>query len=268
MPDLPEDIAALLHPMPLPSADEDDVEPEAIHTHHENVTSKREDTAASLRRMRHETTTDPLLHALNEQRRIRDEADSRIRLLVAYGREFVAPRPYPLETLAATLRASPSGVRGLYDHRDVEQVAEVTGRRCTLPQTPADTAEHEQLLDELAARTKNQSARSQVHEVAAALLQRDWTPYAPVRRTPNPRYAKAYVRWEKRWPNGTLISLFQEPNGWLGVHARMRQDNPRWFSEPYGTTQPDGTLITASDIADALTSYDTRLARHDAERGR
>jgi hypothetical protein len=46
----------------------------------------------------------------------------------------------------------------------------------------------------------------------------------------------------------------------------MPEDDPRWFSEPYGGTDPDdGTPVTASDISDALTIYDARVSRHDTE---
>lgn len=179
----------------------------------------------------------------------------------------MTPRPYPLESLAPSLGASPSAVRGFYDHRDAEQVAEVTGRRSTVTQTPAaSVAERGKLIAELAARATDEQVRDQAPGVAATLWEHGWTPYAPVRRTANPKYAKLYVRWEKRWPNGTVISLYQEPNGWLGVYARMPENDPRWFSEPYGGTNPnDGKSITASDISDALTIYDATVTRYDVQ---
>lgn len=263
MADLIEDIVALLHPMPFSPANAVDVEQEAIAWQREQIIRERKDTDARLRRLWDQTDIDPLLHVLDEQRRIRDEVEARIRHVVAYAREFVAPRPYPLEALAPSLGVSPSAVRGSYDHRDVEQVAEVTGRRSTVTQTPADPATQERLVDELAARTKPESAQAQVHAVAAALARHGWTPYAPVRRTPNPRFAKHYVRWEQRWPYGTVVSLYQEPDGWLGVHAKMPEDDPRWFNEQYGARDEDGEMVTASDIFDALTVYGARVTRYD-----
>jgi hypothetical protein len=121
-----------------------------------------------------------------------------------------------------------------------------------------------QLIDELAAHTPDEQIRDQMPAVAAALLEHGWTPYAPVRRTANPKHAKQYVRWEKRWPHGTPISLYQEPNGWLGVYARMPEDDPRWFAEPCSGIDPrDGQPVTASDVYDALTIYDARITRCD-----
>ncbi|WP_051809892.1 hypothetical protein [Actinoplanes subtropicus] len=78
---------------------------------------------------------DPLLEAIEEQHRLRADADAerKIRHLVAYGREFAGPRPCPREFLAPSPGGSPSAVRGAYDHRDVEQVAEILGRRGTAP---------------------------------------------------------------------------------------------------------------------------------------
>jgi hypothetical protein len=120
-----------------------------------------------------------------------------------------------------------------------------------------------QLVGELEARTA-EPARQHVAGVAAALRKQGWTPYAPVPRTPNPKFARRYLRWEFRWPRGTVISLYQEPAGFLGVHAKMATDDPRWFSQPYGI-DTDGEQVTAADIAAKLATYTDRVARYDAE---
>src|SRR6266487_3393740 len=140
MPDLFEDVAALLHPVPITPANPNDSEQEVIDWQREQVIRERAETAGRLRKIWNDTDMDPLLHALYEQQSIRAGAEARIRHLVAYAREFVSPRPYTLEALAPSLGSSASAVRGGYDHRDVEQVAAITGRRSIVPQTPADTA--------------------------------------------------------------------------------------------------------------------------------
>ena len=58
--------------------------------------------------------TDPLLIALAEARRRRDQADTEIRMLLAYARELTTPRPYRLIDLAQAAGMSISGVRMAY----------------------------------------------------------------------------------------------------------------------------------------------------------
>ena len=53
------------------------------------------------------------------------QAEQDLRTLIAYGREFVKPRPYRLADLAEAAGLSVSGVRTAYDHRDVTRVAEL-----------------------------------------------------------------------------------------------------------------------------------------------
>jgi hypothetical protein len=57
------------------------------------------------------------------------EGLQRIRELIAYGREFVQPRPYTLGDLAASAGMSISGARTAYSHLDVAQVADATGAK-------------------------------------------------------------------------------------------------------------------------------------------
>ncbi|MET7372570.1 hypothetical protein [Micromonospora arida] len=71
----------------------------------------------------------PLIGALADARRAKEEAEQRIRELVAYGREFVQPRPYTLGDLAAGAGMSISCTRTAYSHRDVAQVADATGAK-------------------------------------------------------------------------------------------------------------------------------------------
>ena len=67
-------------------------------------------------------STDILLAALAEARRRRDTADRDIRLLIAYGRELAAPRPYRLADLAEAAGMSISGVRTAYTPADIDHI--------------------------------------------------------------------------------------------------------------------------------------------------
>ena len=57
------------------------------------------------------------------------QAEARMRLLIAYGREFTRPRPYRLEDLARAAGMSISGIRTAYDDDEVAEVARLTGAR-------------------------------------------------------------------------------------------------------------------------------------------
>jgi hypothetical protein len=68
---------------------------------------------------------DPLLAEIRKARRRKLRAEQDLRTLIAYGREFVKPRPYRLADLAEAAGISVSGVRTSYDHRDVIRVADL-----------------------------------------------------------------------------------------------------------------------------------------------
>jgi hypothetical protein len=70
---------------------------------------------------------DPLLAALADAKRRKQQADQQIRLLLAYAREHVQPRPYRLADLADAAGMSISGVRIAYTQADIEQAARLTG---------------------------------------------------------------------------------------------------------------------------------------------
>ncbi|MDG9674856.1 hypothetical protein [Micromonospora sp. DH14] len=264
MPDLIDDVARLLHPPPLLRLDADDAEREATEHYRQDVDAAREGTAAQLRTLAERHDIDPLLHALAEQVRVRDEAERHIRLLVGYARECVAPRPYTLEALAGAMHASTSTVRGVFDHQDIEQVTSLTGRRSTVVQSPADEATRQRLIVALEDRTR-EPARAHVAGVAAALHDLGFTAYPPVSRTANPKHGRQYIRHERRWPNGTVISLYQEPAGFVAVHGHMAEDDPRWYSQLYGIAD-DGELVSAADVAESLAAYVERLTRYDADK--
>jgi hypothetical protein len=66
-------------------------------------------------------TDDALLAALADARRRQDQAARDMRLLLAYAREIITPRPYRLADLAQATGRSISGIRTAYTASDVRQ---------------------------------------------------------------------------------------------------------------------------------------------------
>jgi hypothetical protein len=73
------------------------------------------------------TEGDPLLAALADAAQRKQRADRQIRLLLAYAREQVQPRPYRLADLADATGMSLSGIRTAYTKADIDQAAQLTG---------------------------------------------------------------------------------------------------------------------------------------------
>lgn len=72
---------------------------------------------------------DPLLVALEDLVAIKKAADEQIRLLLAYGRVYVTPRPNTLETLGQAAGLTPSGVSRAFGSKEILAVGDLTGRR-------------------------------------------------------------------------------------------------------------------------------------------
>jgi hypothetical protein len=72
---------------------------------------------------------DPLLAALEDLVTIKKAADEQIRLLLAYGRVYVTPRPHTLETLGRAAGLTPSGVSRAFSAKEILSVGDLTGRR-------------------------------------------------------------------------------------------------------------------------------------------
>ena len=72
---------------------------------------------------------DPLLGEIAAARNAMLAAETRMRPLIAYGREFTRPRPYRLEDLARAAGMSISGIRTAYDEDEIADVARLTGAR-------------------------------------------------------------------------------------------------------------------------------------------
>ena len=84
--------------------------------------------------------SDPVLAALADARRRRDQANHDIRLLLAYARELAQPRPYRLIDLASAARMSISGVRVAYTAEHVEQARQLVSKPALSLVLPAATA--------------------------------------------------------------------------------------------------------------------------------
>ncbi|GAA2531752.1 hypothetical protein [Pilimelia columellifera] len=121
------DVAAILHPIPQPKQGEE--HDDGFLALRDLVAESQENALENLRIGWEHAEQDPLISALAQARRAKELAEQEIRELLAYGREFVQPRPYTLSDLAAATGMSISGVRTAYGHRDVAQVADATGAK-------------------------------------------------------------------------------------------------------------------------------------------
>ncbi|WP_246158778.1 hypothetical protein [Catellatospora sichuanensis] len=83
------------------------------------------------------SSSDAVLAALADAHGRRMRAEEEIRLLLAYGRQFVYPHPYTFGELASAAGMSVSGVRTAYGQQDVDKVAAATG----LEPVPSDGEE-------------------------------------------------------------------------------------------------------------------------------
>ena len=138
MRDLVSDLTAVVLPLPpYPDAvgGQDDLDGWSMVA--DQVQREREELGEALRLGWEEGDADPLLGLVAAARRDMLAAERRMRLLIAYRREFVGPRPYTLEGLAQSAGMSISGVRTAYDDDEIAEVAALTGAR---PRRRAGTA--------------------------------------------------------------------------------------------------------------------------------
>ncbi|GAA2339180.1 hypothetical protein [Dactylosporangium salmoneum] len=125
--DICSDVAAILHPTPSPELAQEDEAGFSMAEQH--AIEDRCRAAEELRLAWEEGGIDPVVSALANARRAKEAAEQKIRELLAYGREFVQPRPYTLGDLAAAAGMSISGVRTAYNHGDVDAVSDATGAK-------------------------------------------------------------------------------------------------------------------------------------------
>jgi hypothetical protein len=140
--DICDDVAAIHFPPPTPPVPGEDTDQaaDADHERWERNRQLRDEHAEQLRLRWHEADIDPLLGEIRQARADMLEAERRMRLLIAYAREFVRPRPYRLEDLAHAASLSMSGVRIAYDDDEIDHVTELTDqkpRRASTTSTPA-----------------------------------------------------------------------------------------------------------------------------------
>jgi len=135
MQDIIEDLAALIHPMPNPPSDDRDEEGWSIVC--DDILRERQDFERNLRLVLEYDedvySHDPLLTEIRAARNEMLRAGERMRLLIAYGREFTRPRPYRLDDLARAAGMSISGVRTAYADDEVAEVAKRTGAKPIRP---------------------------------------------------------------------------------------------------------------------------------------
>ena len=96
-------------------------------------------SGAPARRLGEPRRLRPLLAEIRAARTAMVEAEKRMRLLIACGREFIEPRPYKLDDLARAAGMSISGVRTAYDDKEIIAVAQHTGEEGDITVIPAAT---------------------------------------------------------------------------------------------------------------------------------
>ncbi len=127
----------LTHPLPEePEEFSDEDEATGWRAMADEVAENREEYEQRLRlNWEHDDGYDPLLGEIAGARYAMLQAEARMRLLIAYGREFTRPRPYRLEDLARAAGMSISGIRTAYDEDEIAEVAKLTGTR---PRRPSE----------------------------------------------------------------------------------------------------------------------------------
>lgn len=125
--DLLTDLTNLLHPMP-PAHDPEGSEHEQNSVWCHEVDSRRREYSEHLRLSCEQQNVDPLLMEIINTRADKHSGQERMRLLLAYAREFASPHPYTLDDLAEAAGMSTSDVRTAYDDAETNRVATLIGQ--------------------------------------------------------------------------------------------------------------------------------------------
>lgn len=131
--DMIDDLVDIAYPLPpAPDEDADENERESHWTWSNQVEGERRKLEEALRNAE-EHSDDPrfdvLLSQISAAHTEMRAAEERMRLLVAYGREFIKPQPYQLKDLAKATGMSISGTRSSYTVEEVATVARRIGRQ-------------------------------------------------------------------------------------------------------------------------------------------
>ncbi len=125
-----DDLVDIRHPLPraeeMPEGDED------VYTDWSHEVARERGTYERELRMHEEHEEgdwDPLLAEIHTARQEMRAAEERMRMLVAFGREFIKPQPYQLKQLAEATGMSISGTRSSYTVDEVAAVARRIGRQ-------------------------------------------------------------------------------------------------------------------------------------------
>ena len=100
-------------------------------------------------------------------------------------------------------------------------------------QFPAvDPVKHPTLVDQLVDLQRRSPAPTRVLELHDLLSRYGWSASVPAARTPGARTTRRYLVWRRSWPNGTAVTLYQEPAS-LGTGNNITDDDARRWYLPY-----------------------------------
>lgn len=139
-----EDLSKILYPLPEESGEDDWGQ---VEEQRQEVLEARENYRVAAEAMQDDHDIDPYLDEVSRARAAITRADMRLRHLLAYGREFVEPRPYTLDVLAQRGGLSSSGVRKAYGDDDIYAVAKLIGARLHRRDDPEGDASGDPIED-------------------------------------------------------------------------------------------------------------------------
>ncbi|GAB3448784.1 hypothetical protein [Actinophytocola sediminis] len=142
--DMIDDLVDIVHPMPdPPPKDATEDERDGHDAWRGEVDEQRRAFEQNVRLADENADFyyDPLLAEIARARTEMRAAEARMRLLVAYAREFTTPQPYQLKDLAAVTGMSISGTRTAYGDTEITDVARRLGRP-PRPRADASATQH------------------------------------------------------------------------------------------------------------------------------